>query len=404
MSTKVKRALTKSFAASDEEHSEFGASSSERWIECPGSVQLSRKAPPEAESKYAKEGTLAHAALEFMASNRKVAGAVVMARKQYPEAMIIHAEMALKVLDEELKDCPDAEVVIEERVSLPVKHEGQGGTVDIGIVEEFGWLKVIDYKYGAGIPVPAEENTQLIYYALGLAAKYDYNFGRVRIMIVQPRAQIDGEYVRTWDTDIDTLLAWRDRFEKAITIAKGKNPPFKAGDHCRFCRAAIICTEVKNKGLRAAQLDFDDETGVAVVPTNLNAIVADPKKLAKFLDAIPKARLWLNSVEEFAFEAARKGTKIPGYKLVPKRGKRHWLDMPVEQIEKAARRHAGEAAFTKPELKSPAQVEKLGGKRVKQFVKEWSTNISSGLTLVSESDKRPETTSAKADFEDDHEW
>ena len=51
-------------------HADFGASGSKRWLNCSASVQLSR-GMPNYESKYAQEGTDAHACLEFILKNRK---------------------------------------------------------------------------------------------------------------------------------------------------------------------------------------------------------------------------------------------------------------------------------------------------------------------------------------------
>ncbi len=389
------------FSGGEKAHAEFGASSAERWLACPGSVQLSRKVPEQSDSSFAKEGTQAHECLEFILRNRANSGkAVVMARARYPEAMIIHAEMALRVVEADMVKHPTAILLIEERADLPVSHPGQGGTIDVAAVEEFGWLIVTDYKYGAGIPVDVKENAQLIYYALCIAHKYDYNFTKVKLRVIQPRAQIDGEFVREWVTDIDTLLRWRVRFESGIKAALKPKPIMNSGEHCRFCRGALICKEVGKKAFKAAQLDFDsfNDAGTAIVPTDLPALPS-PEKVAQYLAALPRIRKWMESVEEYAFTLARKGTRIPGYKLVEKKGQRRWLQ--TANVEKFARQKFGDEAFTAPEIKSPAQVEKIGGAVAKKFVKEWSTNVSSGLTLVRDSDPRRATSSAAKDFPDD---
>ena len=44
-------------------HATFSPSAAERWIACPGSVKLSENCP-KTTSKYAEEGTLAHALAE----------------------------------------------------------------------------------------------------------------------------------------------------------------------------------------------------------------------------------------------------------------------------------------------------------------------------------------------------
>ena len=68
----------------------------------------------------------------------------------------------------------------ETKVSLEFIEPGMFGTVDAAVAEIFGRLVVIDFKYGAGVAVEPKDNTQMIYYALGIAHEYDYNFTRSR--------------------------------------------------------------------------------------------------------------------------------------------------------------------------------------------------------------------------------
>ena len=55
--------------AAPKAHAKLSASSSERWLNCPGSIALIDKAPPPRESKYALEGTTAHECMEKMLLN-----------------------------------------------------------------------------------------------------------------------------------------------------------------------------------------------------------------------------------------------------------------------------------------------------------------------------------------------
>lgn len=240
-------------------HAKFSASGSSRWMVCAGSIKLSEKAPPETESKWAKEGTDAHTVLEYLLRNRhKRLAAAAFLRSKYPLQMVVHAETTLNYIEDRLAKLPGAELLIEERTNLPVSEPGQFGTADIVIVDYFGKLIVMDYKYGAGIPVHPENNSQMIYYALGVAHKLHYNFSDVELVIVQPRAWIGGKTIRTWETTIETLIAWRELFEAGIRAAKRRNAPLISGDHCRFCPAKPICPETKNSKLRKAQSAFDD--------------------------------------------------------------------------------------------------------------------------------------------------
>jgi hypothetical protein len=76
---------------SKRKHSKFAASSAKRWLNCPGSVRLSEKAPPQFESIYAKEGTDAHECLEFLVRRyrRLNAAAVVFVSNRRTNAVFV---------------------------------------------------------------------------------------------------------------------------------------------------------------------------------------------------------------------------------------------------------------------------------------------------------------------------
>lgn len=370
-------------------HAKYSASGSRRWLSCAGSIALSEKAPEPAESRYAKEGTDAHSVLEYLVKNRskrKAAGAFL--RKKYPAAMVTHAEDALRYVEGRLAEYPGAELLVEVKCDLPVSEPSQFGTTDLAILDHFGRLIVIDYKYGAGIPVYPSDgdgpNSQLAYYALGLAHQYDYNFSEVELVILQPRRPIgDGENpgVRSAVFPVEILQHTYQRiFEEGIQRAKlaAKSPEnhLMAGDHCRFCPAAVICPEIKNKALREAQADFDDDLGEvdlpAVTPKSLT-----PETLSRVLPALDKLETWIGAVRDFAEKELERGKKIAGYALVDKRGTRVWTN--PAKAAKEAHHFFGEEAFTKPELLTPAQFEKKVGDAV--FVAKRTATVSSGVKL-----------------------
>lgn len=378
-------------------HAKFSASGSLRWLNCPGSIALSEKAPVPPESKWGLEGTQAHTVLEFLIKNRKQRGkASEVLRQKNPTSMIIHGEMALNWIEERLAKLPGAELHSEIRCDLPVSEPDQFGTTDIAIIEHFGKLIVVDYKYGAGIPIPAEENTQLIYYALGIAHKYDYNFSSVEIVIIQPRAQIDGKYIRTWETTIENLIEWREMFERGIKAAKRPDAPLRVAlpgeeDYCRFCPAKIICPEIGQKKIRQAQIDFDTDKPITV---GLTPVVAfSHQKVGQILNAAGYIDKWLESVREYAIAQLELGVPIPGWKLVEKRGARKWIDL--DRIEPHFRKNFDIDAYMPRDILSPAAFEKLGV-REKKFVEKFSVSVSSGMTLGRDEEGR----GTLCDFED----
>lgn len=382
--------------AEEKAHAKYSASGSKRWLKCHGSTALIEKAPEPRESKYAKEGTTAHSVLEYLGKNRKKrAQAAAFLRKSYPTDMVAYAEAALDYVEKRLKKYSGADLEIEVRCDLPVTEKDQFGTTDLAIVELYGRLIVIDYKYGAGVPVFPDENSQLIYYALALAHKYDYCFSEVELVVIQPRRPIpvEGkppgaieETVRSWTTSIETLLEWRDKFENGIVANKkaAKNPEahLLSGDHCQFCPAAVICPEIKNKALRKAQATFDDDLSELSLPVVSSRRDLTPKMIADFLDAAETLEIWTKAVRDFAEGIIENGVQIPGWGFVDKRGSRKYTN--IERADKEARKYFGDKAYSKPELLSPAQIEKACASKpglLAKFMKDHVATVSSGVTL-----------------------
>lgn len=367
-------------------HSQFSASGAYRWLACPGSVALIAKAPPQVESDYAIEGTNAHECVEKLlaADNRDATAAFL--RGKYGKEMVDHANEA--VTNIEARRTKDAILLSETKVSLEFVAPDMFGTVDAAVVELYGRLTVIDFKYGAGIVVDPEDNPQLLYYALGLAHQYDYNFAEVAIVIIQPRGQSDAGPVREWVTDIATLKSWAKKFKLAVDRAKAPNAALAAGDHCRFCPAAAICPQISKKALGKAKGVFgplEPSNPPSLLPSPADLALSLDTNLGEILSGCDELDTWIKAVREYAFSRAQKGKPVPGWKLVEKRSIRKWAD--IEAASKSARKTFGDVAFTEPELLSPAQMEKkvLASDR---FIELHVTNVSSGVTLVPDSDKR----------------
>lgn len=390
-------------------HAKYSASGSPRWLKCSGSIELSEKAPPQSESPYAKEGTEAHECLEFLLNNRnRLLAAEKMARKKWNDDQVNHGLDAVAYVLEKADTLlvgGEVEIEAETRVDASFfTKEGQFGTTDISIIQLFGKLVIIDYKYGAGVPVSVVENSQLIYYALGMAARYDFNFEEVEMVIVQPRAEHEDGPIRSWSCSMQYLLdEWVPKFKRGVEICED---PFEstllAGDHCRFCPAAPICPEISNKRLREAQIEFDDDTmEIETLPSVTKIAI---KNLPTILEACERLEHWIESVRSHAFNVMERNETIDGYKLVKKRSTRKWSD--EDKVAKLARKHFGDTAFAHPKLLSPAQFEKAHAlystdeeKRAKKFVEKYTTNESSGFTMVKESDSRDAINYIETEFE-----
>lgn len=223
-------------------HARYSPSSTDRWMECPGSVQLCAKAPERKDSRAAAEGTNAHTCLEILLKNgpskfRETLVFLNMNLKHDAE-MIFHAHNTAKFL---WGYRGKRRLESEKKVYLPHVDKDLWGTLDVTISEPFGLLEILDFKYGKFVPVDVEKNSQLLTYAVGEAHRRKYNFEAIRLTVIQPRAPHEKGPVRSWDTGIETVKAWEDKLRTAIAKTKQKNPPLKAGEHCFFCDAKTIC-------------------------------------------------------------------------------------------------------------------------------------------------------------------
>lgn len=369
-------------------HAEFSASGSSRWLNCPGSISLCKKAPPGRESEYAAEGTRAHTCLEFLLKNRKnLTAAKRTALKSYSLEMVEYALDAAYWIIEQIGDeNEDVEFLCETKVDAsPFTCEGQFGTLDAAIVRVFDRLTVIDYKYGAGVAVDpvygGDLNPQLAYYALALSYEYQHNFSEVELVVIQPRAFSEsGETTRSKVFPMDQLLAWEEKFRVGVERARAPLAPLASGNWCKFCPASVICPELKEKAMRDAQIVFRDNA-VQALPEVKTLAIPD---LGKALHAAEKLEKFIEALRDHAQHVLECGGEVPGWKLVQKRSTRKWID--EQDTAFRARTIYGSKAFTEPKLLSPAQMEKISGK---DWVNEQVTNESSGTTVVPEDDKRP---------------
>lgn len=375
-------------------HTPFGASSSHRWLTCEGSIALCEKAPPSRENEYSKKGTDTHACLEAILKNKdqrfKTEARLL---KDYPQDMIERAAKAADEIITRWKKRPGSILLTEQQVDAsPFTRKGEFGTLDAAIVEEFGTLEIIDYKDGFGV-VEVERNTQLIYYALALAFKYDFNFTRVKHTVIQPNAAHEDGTERSWEISIDELMPWIENFKIGVKRALKPGAPLKSGDHCKYCPAITICPEVSERAFEACKVEFSPVLDSLEVPA-LRGLDNDTiGSILKHADAI---EAWLSEVRALAFTKLDSGQKVPGYKLVPKRASRQWVN--YEKTATEAKKVFGAIAFNN-DLKTPAQLEKIASD-AKPWVEKRCAKVSSGFTLARAGDKREEKADLSLEFND----
>lgn len=372
-------------------HSPIGASSMERWSTCPGSIRLS-KGIKGRESAYALEGTKAHE-LAATILECELAGQPWHDPDADPEML----EAVMVYVKEVMSDAKGNKVLIEQRVDLSSLHPGLFGTCDnITFVADKKLLRVRDYKHGQGISVEAKGNLQMRFYGLGALLSTKFPCEKVELQIVQPRGSHPEGPIRSEIISSFELLEFADELKTAAERTEDPNAPLHAGEHCRFCPAAGICPEIKNKAQAIAKGEF------GVVREGVAAAEIDTRELARTLEWIPILKAYLENVHEFAYNLAQRGVKIPGWKLVAKRPTRKWIDPAKTEKFLADNYHATTVRelYESPGLKSVAQVEKILHEHQWEKIVPFISNVSSGEVLVQDSDKRPEIQilDAKSEF------
>jgi len=367
--------MTQELATIRPTHSPIGASSMYRWAECPGSVALSEGIVSES-SAYAEEGTEAH---ELGATWLKGNGKTPECDDdEMLDNVRIYVDYVFGLLGSRCK------LFVEHGFDLSDVYPGAYGTNDAAVYDGVNKiLHVIDLKYGAGIYVSARNNPQLRYYALGALLelqKEGHEVETVVMTIVQPRCTTIEGAARSETIDAVDLMEFAADLVMYAKRTAEPNAPLKAGDHCRFCPAIIKCPEVQNVKQLVAKSEFAKTTPAeGSVP---------PDALAKALKAIPILEALVKRIDAYAYQEARAGRPVPGYKLVEKRANRKWINETEVSLFLGGLKVGDDDIFEPKKVRTPAQMEKKLPSHYSMLEK-FVTKESSGLVLVPIEDKRP---------------
>lgn len=401
-------------------HAKYSASASQQWLNCPGSVGMRTLAPKQKQSEAAALGTAAHDLLETCMEqdldaaemvDRIVSIGVGLEKRQFivDDNMADAVQVCLDTARRYQKDNPDHEIMLEQRVDIsPLVAPDMFGTVDIRIAVPFDKLIMIDYKHGQGVPVEVEDNTQLIYYALGSALEDDFNFDTIEMVIVQPRCPHADGSVRTYTISTEDLMGWIPVLKKGQKAAEAafkkivkKGAPIpelvKAGSWCKFCPAEGICPARYKQILDVAMVDFtnleEDEMAEPKVPVG-GLTMEQRVNILKHGDMI---KSYIDKVFSDSEALLDNGVEVPGWKLVNKRGRAKFNDEDSVVIEKLVSLGFDHDTITRTKLETLSNLRKECGKDVIQDL----THIpDTGTTIARESDKRPAVQpSVHTDFE-----
>lgn len=363
-------------------HALLSPSAAGRWTDCTPSARLEQGFENKS-SSYADEGTLAHAVGECML--RELAGFINRAEAE--TIMAVH--MNNQYYNKELHDYAEGyayfvwnqckpgktELFIETRLDMTDYVEEGFGTGDAIVVGD-RVLIFSDLKYGKGVPVYAEENKQLMIYALGAYKEFGhiYEIDNIQMNIYQPRL----DNISTWEISVLELLEWAENYLKPrAALAYAGEGDFCPGKACTFCRCKPVCKALHDYNMQLATLEFK------------NPDLLSDDEIALVLQRADTFGKWINSVEGYALSTAVSGEKVwPGFKIVAGRSNRKYSS---ETVVAETLKGKGYTDIYKPQALLPlGEMEKKLTKPIfAQVVEPLLIKPAGAATLVPESDKRP---------------
>lgn len=372
----------------ERDHALLSASGAHRWLLCTPSAMLEEQFP-DTTSEAAREGTLAHELAELKVRNyfnpadiskRKLNAQIKKMKENelWQDEMLGHTDTYIDYIrDVSIKLPSQPYVAVEKRLDLGAYVPEGFGTADC-IMLQGEDLFVLDFKYGKGVPVSAEENPQMMLYALGAYRAYCflYPISRIHMAIIQPRL----DNISEWECTLNDLLKFGQRVsERAALAAKGAGDFCPGEKQCRFCRAKQQCRARADHNVRMA---FSPDKG-KMPPLITN------EEVGRYLSEGEDVAKWLSDLKEWALAECLAGKQVPGWKAVEGRGSRDWTDMDAafEKLTKSG--VTEEAMLWEKKPLTLAQVEKMVGKKdFQDAVGEFVVKKPGKPALVKESDKR----------------
>lgn len=376
------------------QHALLAASTSSRWLVCTPSAVLESK-QAESSSDYADEGTLAHTLAELQLKHKlkritapEYARALedVYQNKHFNESMQDYVDDYVAFVLESLEESGNgAQIFLETKLELDDYVPEGFGHVDVNIVND-GILDVIDLKYGKGVFVDAENNKQMMLYALGALREFElsYSIEEVRMTIYQPR--IDN--YSSFSMKVTDLLHWAEtELKPKAKLAFEGLGELVPGEHCRFCKLKTKCKANADYHLELAKYEFAPAN--ELTPAEVSDVL---KRADLFIN-------WINAVYDYALdEALKKGTKWPGFKIVSGRSNRVYSSE-LEVITKLKKEGFKDELIFIKKLAGITEMQKRIGKTTfDKMLTPLLIKPTGSPTLVPEDDKRPEYKSAKDDF------
>jgi hypothetical protein len=381
-------------------HAKLSASGSKRWLACPPSARLEENFADE-KSGYAAEGSFAHSLGELelkkylaLLSDKQYQAQLktLQANTFYTQNLAdntqTYVDLAIEKINVARALSKDPVVLLEQRLDFSTWVPEGFGTGDLVLIAD-GVCEVVDLKFGKGIAVSAEENTQMRLYGLGALHQFDclYDISHVVMTIVQPRL----DSVSSEELTANELLGWaNDIVKPKAKLAWAGEGEFVAGDHCKFCRARYTCRARAEENLKLAAYDFQDP------------LLLSPMEIGEILAKVESLVSWATDVQKYALDQAENhGVTWPGWKLVAGRSNRKYTDEVAVATALTGAGYEDKLIFEKSLYGITKMTENIGKKPFNTLLTSYIVKPPGKPALVPESDKRPainSVASAQADF------
>ncbi len=386
----------------EKKHALLSASSSHKWLECPPSARLEEQFPNKT-SEYMEEGTLAHEIAEFKVRSYflEAISKTAYTRKLnklkksefFNEEMLRHTDTYLEYIKEEAMETNTRPfIAVEQKIDYS-KYVPEGfGTADCVLISS-NTLQIIDFKYGKGVKVDAEDNPQLKLYALAALEQFGmfYDIKDIKLSIVQPRIDNISEYILLKSELVD----WGNN----VVIPQAQKAfmglgEFKQGEHCRFCRAKGACEFRAKENMKVVEKIHKIEDKAVT-----GSFCLSNEEIGEMLTKTEGVEDWIKDLKDYALSLLLIGKNIPGYKAVEGKSNRKIADLDKAfEILKAS--GVDEALLYERKPLTLTQLEKaIGKKEIAKTIGDFIEKPKGAPTLAKETDKRePYKVSAAEEF------
>ena len=350
-----------------------GGSTAKRVIGCPGSVALCATMPPKPSSKYADEGKLLHDAI-----------AQVLDKNVKPESLLgmTYKDQVLTqdLIDNKLHVALDLLMEVDPNLEMEYTVETEVGFGDFlpdvfGSCDLLGRIGdraiVLDWKFGDGVAVTAEENEQLLFYAAAAMRTPSVSWvfdgaTEIECVIIQPPS------LKRWLTTVERVKQFELTLLQAVKSSQKTDASIAVGEHCRWCSAKPICLKMTGAVDRALHTQLDN---------------IDANKIGAYLGNCDMLEQWITDLRALAHQMLENDKPVPGWKLVNKRATRQWANEDIAEDVLSKVIPKDELYVSK--MVSPAQAEKVLKKLGTKLPDDLVVAVSSGSTLAREDDPRP---------------